>query len=164
MQDQAGRDWLHVSLDDFISMIPAKRESAPRWFRVENVGESDAPPEVAFTNGPCGAALMQAMRDFVAAAANHGLDIIVDDVCTEEEVADYRRQLKRHELTIVRVDVPLETAERRERARGDRMVGLARQQHARIHADIKYDFQIDNEDGGLQMCAAAILAKFDRLD
>ena len=161
MQGQSKRDWLHVSLDQFISMIPNGREIAPEWFRVEDQGEPTGPPEISFTNGPRGAQLMQSMRDFVAAAASRGLDVIVDDVCTLSEVNDYRSQLSSHDLTVVRVDVGLETAEQREQARGDRMIGLARQQFGRIHQGIVFDLAVRNDDGGLDACAAAILAVVD---
>lgn len=164
IQAQARRDWLHVSLDTFISMIPNGRETAPEWFVVEEVGSTAGPREVAFTNGPRGAALMQSMRDFVTAAASRGLDVIVDDVCTREEVSDYRAQLAAHRLTIVRVDVSLHEAEGREHARGDRMIGLARQQFGRIHQGIDYDLVVSNHDGALQTCAAAILAKAESAD
>ena len=161
MQERSKSDWLHVSLDQFISMIPNGRETAPEWFVVRDVSSEDGRPSISFTNGPRGASLMQSMRDFVAAAANRELDVIVDDVCTGIEIDDYRSQLSEHELTIVRVEASIETAERRERARGDRMVGLARQQFGRIHEGIDYDCTIDNEDGSLAANAEQLLSQLD---
>lgn len=158
MQARSDSDWLHVSLDQFISMVPNGRETSPEWFVVEDVSERSGHPQISFINGPRGARLMQSMRDFVTAAANRGLDVIVDDVCTRIEVDDYRKQLSGHDLTIVRVDVTLDEVERREKARGDRMIGLARQQFGRIHEGIEYDLTVRNGDGELDACARAILA------
>lgn len=150
-------DWLHVSLDQFIAMLPDGREMEPDWFVVAE-DNSSTPRKVSITNGPRGAHLMRSMRDFVRLAAERELDVVVDDVGTSEEMADYRDELSSHKLTVVKVDVDLETAERRERARGDRMMGLARQQFERIHEGIEYDLEIVNADGALEDCAAQILA------
>lgn len=164
MQDQAKRDWLHVTFDKFISMIPVGRETSPDWFVVRNAAKDPDVPEISFTSGPRGLELRQAMRDFVRVAADRGIDMIVDDVCTTLEVDDYRSQLADHELTIVRVDVPLAAAERREKARGDRMIGLTRNQAGRIHEGIDYDLTVVNDDGQLDACAARILAAVDAND
>lgn len=161
MQRHSRRDWLHVSLDQFISMIPNGRETAPDWFLVENVGDRSEPPQVSFTNGPRGTLLMQAMRELVAALANRGLDVIVDDVCTQIEIDDYRAKLSVHDLAIIRVEVDLKTAEKREMARGDRMIGLSRQQFGRIHNGIAYDLTAFNGDGALDICAISILAEVE---
>lgn len=157
MQLHSDSDWLHVSLDQFISMIPAEREMKPDWFVVQAFGD-DGSPEVSLTNGPNGSQLMAAMRDFIRSAADRGLDIIVDDVCTQQEITDYRALLASHELAIVKVEVPLAVAEHRERSRGDRMIGLARNQWGRIHEGIAYDLVVENGDGALEACAETILS------
>jgi chloramphenicol 3-O phosphotransferase len=41
----------------------------------------------------------------------------------------------------------LDVLEERERQRGDRRIGLARWQFARVHQDITYDLQIDTTTG-----------------
>ena len=148
-------DWIHVSLDQFIAMLPVGREMAPEWFTVSRINQS----RVSITNGPRGARLMQSMRDFVQIAADRDIDIVVDDVATIAEIDDYREKLADHCVLVVKVDVPLETAERRERDRGDRMIGLARDQQGRIHQGIVYDLVVSNEDHLVDACAQAILAR-----
>lgn len=157
MQARADNDWLHVSLDQFISMIPAGRETRPSWFVVQ-ASKDYAVPEVSLTIGPNGKQLTAAMRDFIRAAVDRGLDVIVDDVCTLHEVTDYRSLLAAHELTIVKVDVPLAIAEHRERSRGDRMIGLARNQWGSTHEGIAYDLVVENGEGALDACAETILS------
>lgn len=157
IQANSKRDWLHVSLDQFIAMLPDGREMNPEWFVVEEV-DSSPQPVVSITNGPRGKLLMQSMRDFVRIAADKDLYVVVDDVGTTAEIADYRAKLSDHELTIVKIDVDLATAERRERVRGDRMLGLARQQWGRIHKGVDYDIELENPDGELEATARRLLS------
>lgn len=152
-------DWLHVSLDQFIAMLPVGREMTPEWFTVARTDET----RVSITNGPRGARLMQSMRDFVQTAADREIDIVVDDVATIAEIGDYREKLADHCALVVKVDVPLETAEQRERDRGDRMIGLARDQWGRIHQGIVYDLVVSNEDHQTDACAHAILTRITEL-
>lgn len=159
IQDAAQDDWLHVSLDQFISMLPDGREMAPEWFTVSRTDED----RVSIMNGPRGGVLMETMRDFVRIAANRGIDIVVDDVATITEIDDYRQKLAKHSTFVVKVDVPLETAKRRERERGDRMIGLARDQWERIHQGIDYDIVVSNDDDRTDACADAILTRVTEL-
>ncbi len=161
VQKLSTRDWLLVSMDAFIAMIPDGREMLPDWFVVSDKTADPAVPLISITNGPHGRKLFAAMRAFVADAAAGGMDVIVDDVCTAEDVADYRQRLHRHNLHVVKVSVPVDEAERREKARGDRMIGLAREQDGRIHREIDYDFTVDNGDGSLAGNARELLALFD---
>ena len=160
VQGLATQDWLLVSMDQFIAMIPDGKELQPDWFVVRDETVDAARPKVSITNGPKGRLLLQAMRAFVADAADGGNDVIVDDVCTAEEIADYRNRLRHHDLRVVKVSVSLEDAERREIARGDRMIGLAREQAGRIHRDIDYDFTLENDDGSLEANAGKLLALY----
>ena len=50
--------------------------------------------------------------------------------------------------------------EARERARGDRLIGLARRQFARIHKDMRYDFEVDTSLATPLDCAERIKARF----
>ena len=50
--------------------------------------------------------------------------------------------------------------EARERARGDRMIGLARRQFARIHKDIAYDLALDTTQATALECAQRIKESF----
>jgi chloramphenicol 3-O phosphotransferase len=59
------------------------------------------------------------------------------------------------------VHCPLAVAERRERERGDRIVGTARGQHALVHTFRTYDVDVDTSVATPQECAEAILAVLD---
>jgi chloramphenicol 3-O phosphotransferase len=59
------------------------------------------------------------------------------------------------------VHCPLAVAERRERERGDRIVGTARGQHALVHTFRKYDVDVDTSVATPQECEEAILTGLD---
>jgi chloramphenicol 3-O phosphotransferase len=50
--------------------------------------------------------------------------------------------------------------EARERQRGDRLIGLARWQYARVHRDVSYDLEIDTSTATPMECAVRIRDRF----
>lgn len=129
-------------MDTFISFLPDGKELKPDWFELI---KRDTPegtlPRIA--NGPRGARLLKVMRQFVVNAAQEGLDMVVDEVCHASDIAEYRSGLAQHSTLFVKVDAPLEELERREKARGDRLIGLAREQSGHLHGGIDYDLEVD---------------------
>jgi len=80
----------------------------------------------------------------IAAMAEHGNDLIVDEVMIGPDKAqEYRALLSRFDVRFVGLFAPLDVLETRERARGDRETGLARWQYHRVHRDMVYDLEID---------------------
>jgi chloramphenicol 3-O phosphotransferase len=60
-----------------------------------------------------------------------------------EKVREYRALLGPFGVRFVGLFAPLTVLEARERARGDRLLGLARWQFDRVHRDVVYDLEID---------------------
>ena len=102
------------------------------------------------------------MRRAVAALADSGLDLIVDDVWLNAgaEQADYVRLLSKHQVFFVGVRAPLEILEQREIARGDRDIGQARWQQGRVHAGATYDLEIDTGELTPEQAARSIRDAF----
>ena len=134
--------FLHVQMDDFLSMQPPRDDNHPETFFWETTHE-DGVPLTRFHTGPRGAALMRGYRRSIAALAGEGWNVIADDVAVAEDIADYRDVLAPFRLLVVKVHAPLAVLEAREKARGDRMIGLARDQWQRVHAGVTYDFTLD---------------------
>lgn len=133
--------WLHVAMDSFVAMLPDGREFDREWFTVNDIADGDATlPQIS--NGPRGDALLAQMRQLVERLAESGFNALVDEVADGPTIADYRHRLGSH-CFVVKVDAPLSELERRERERGDRLIGLAREQSARIHEGIVYDLEVD---------------------
>ncbi len=97
------------------------------------------------------------MRHAIGAMAGQGNNLIVDDVImSAEEQQEYRDLLAAFDPFFVALLAPLEIIEARERARGDRMLGLARWQYDRVHAGLTYDLEIDTANASPMQCARRI--------
>lgn len=153
--------FLHIAMDSFLEMLPEVYQDHPDTFRYEPLVE-DSHPSIAIHTGPLGAKLMSGMRAAIAALADSGNDLIVDDVLVGgvQELADYRQRLATHALITVGVHAALVVIEAREKARGDRLIGLARWQFPRVHAGMTYDIEIDSSLASPEACAQAIRDRF----
>ena len=133
---------LRVSMDDFLEMMPPRFANDDEAFSFRPVADAD-PVEVEIGTGAYGAALMRGMRTSIAALADQGLDLVVDDVMLRAGDQDhYREVLASHTLTFVAVHCEIGTAEQRERERGDRDIGMARWQYSRVHTGRDYDLEV----------------------
>jgi chloramphenicol 3-O phosphotransferase len=160
LQAIAGEPLLHLRMDDFLAMLPQAYLDHPEGFSFKPGGEQGE-PVVAIEAGPVGRRLMLGMRRAIAAMAKAGNNLIVDDVLLGGGIDDYRKLLGGHRLHVVGVFAPLDVLERRERRRGDRMIGLARWQFDRVHGGIDYDLWLDTGSATPQECARRIKERFD---
>ncbi|HKF61602.1 MAG TPA: chloramphenicol phosphotransferase [Dongiaceae bacterium] len=142
LQGLTGNRFLHVQMDGFLEMMPEARWGHPDWFSLETLQE-EGRPSIEIRTGPLGQRLMRGMRRAIAALAGEGNDMIVDEVMEEPVKRDYETLLAGFDAAFVGVLAPLDVLEARERARDDRMIGLARRQFARIHKSMRYDFEVD---------------------
>lgn len=147
--------WLHVAMDTFIALLPDGSEFDREWFPVTQV-ERDGESLPFIGNGPAGDALLGQMRQLVAQLADAGFNVVVDEVAEKPVIDDYRRRLG-SVCMVVKVDAPLTELERRERERGDRLIGLAREQSPRIHKGIAYDLEVDTHANTPDALARAVL-------
>ena len=92
--------------------------------------------------------------------AEQGNNLIIDDVLCDGEMPDYVTLLSAFDPHLVGVFAPLDILEARERARGDRLTGLARWQFGRVHKGIVYDLEIDTSTATPLECAKRIQARF----
>ncbi|MBB2198009.1 chloramphenicol phosphotransferase CPT family protein [Gluconacetobacter dulcium] len=137
------RPFLHVAMDDFIGMLPPRLLGHPDGLAfVPEI--ADGYPAMAIRGGPVMGRLMHGMRHAVAALAGQGNDLIVDDVMLDAaDARAYRALLAGCDVRLVGLFAPLEVLEERERARGDRAIGLARWQYGRVHRNMDYDLELD---------------------
>lgn len=148
---------LVVAMDDFLDMLPPGLMGHPDGLVFEDQGAAG----VAVRSGPVLDRAMRGMRRAVAALAAAGNDLVVDEVMLDaEKEADYRAVLATFELHMVGLFAPLEVIEARERARGDRMIGLARWQYGRVHAGRRYELELDAGSDTPETLAEAIRERF----
>jgi chloramphenicol 3-O phosphotransferase len=152
---------LHLQMDAFLEMLPPAMFGHPDGYIFEAT-EEDGYPSVTIHSGPVLARLMSGMRHAICAMAEQGNNLVVDDVMFGEGEADeYRRLLNKFDFRLVGLFAPLDVLEQRELERGDRDIGLARWQHRRVHAGIRYDLEIDTAVRSPNETARIISQTFD---
>jgi chloramphenicol 3-O phosphotransferase len=138
LQPLLDEPFLHVSLDDFIEMLPP--------------GRSD---EALFLQ------MVDGFHRAVAGLLEAGNDLLVDHVLIEPEWLQQCIDLfKGRHVLFVGLDCPLEVLEEREKHRDVRRQGFARAQFNRIHAEKIYDIRVDTSVASPEACATAIAACF----
>ncbi len=160
LQDLLAKPYLHVSMDAFVDMLPQRLFGHPDGMIFETILEQGS-PSVVIRTGPVMARTMRGMRHAIAALAMQGNDLIVDDVMMQPADADaYRAVLTGTELRFVGLFAPLQVLEQRERARGDRELGLARWQFDRVHRGQAYDLEIETSGSTPEQNARRIREAF----
>jgi chloramphenicol 3-O phosphotransferase len=131
----------HLQLDSFRAMEPSGY-----WDASESEDAEVQKMQLA--------ALCRAMNAAVAEYSKHGQGVIFDTELSHRDAMRYVLQdLIELPIFMVGVFCSLEETERREVARGDRPIGLARRQYARAHAGKEYDFRIDTTTSSVADCA-----------
>ena len=160
LQRIASRPMLHVQMDAFLEMLPAAMFGSLEGYLFETTYK-DGKPVTAVHSGPVLETVLQGMRGAVAAMAEAGADVIVDEVMWDPDVlTDYRRRLAPYDFHVVALHAPLEVIEQRERQRGDRDLGLARWQYDKVHGGMAYDLELDASGATPDELAAQIRAVF----
>ena len=161
IQERATRPFLHVSMDVFAGMLPARMFGHPDGMTFETV-QHQGSPSVVISTGPVMERTMRGMRRAIAALASQGSDIVVDDVMMRgAEAEEYRTLLTGCTVRIVGLFAPLKVLEERERARGDRQPGLARWQFDRVHLGQTYDLEIETSASTPTQIAERICRTFE---
>jgi chloramphenicol 3-O phosphotransferase len=159
IQAQARGIFLHVQMDAFLDMMPARTLGTPEGLTFE-IAQSEAGPVVTVKSGDALERTLRGMRASIAAMAGEGCNIVIDDVMIEDRSAEYRALLEGFDLHFVGVFAPLDVLEAREKARGDRALGLARAQFDVVHCGRRYDLEIDTSTATPEDCARVIVARF----
>jgi chloramphenicol 3-O phosphotransferase len=153
LQTLASEHFLHVQGDVFLNMIAPRLWGDPDGIILD---QSDT-PSIEIRMGSALDRLMEGFRQSVGALARAGNNCIVDDVMlSAADQRSYRAICTGARLRFVALHAPLDVLERRERDRGDRLIGLARWQYGRVHHGIAYDFEVDTSDGDAHAIARSI--------
>jgi GNAT superfamily N-acetyltransferase len=82
--------------------------------------------------------------------AKQGHHLIIDDVSFgKKQVDEWKELLKPFKVLWIGVNAPLPILEQREKERGNRVLGSARGQFHKVHADATYDLEIDTHHATL---------------
>lgn len=164
LQAQLPDYYLHIGIDTFINMMPAK---ANRWGLPERC-DGFSWKEVELPNGEFGMRVQagpyakkvnDAFHTSVLALLQGGHNLIIDDVADGiNEVGIWLEELAPHELVTIGVFCSIKELRRRELARGDRKIGSAIEQYYRVHQGVDYDFTINSDNQTPHQCAQKIIA------
>ena len=141
------RPWLLLGVDDLIDVAPASVISYGPHGEVI-LGEQWRALEAAWSRG-------------VAAMARAGAGVIINDVFLDGALSQRRAAgyLEGLEVLWVGVRCAPEVAAARERARGDRAVGMAAGQAEVVHRGVDYDVVVDSGSASALECARVIAAR-----
>ena len=132
-----------------------KGEKSVQGFQVSREGEGEgATLQVAM--GPVARRFILGMHRSFAAMASAGNHLIIADVITEPLMHSYVEALAEQRVFLVGLHCSLEELERREKARGDRLVGSAQIQYQRVHQPGIYDLELHSDAGSPEQCAETI--------
>lgn len=159
LQTITAEPFLRMEMDSFLNMMPEPYWDHPDGLVFETV-QQDGKPAVIIGSGPVAERTFRGMRHAIAAMAGQGNNLIVDDVLLEDELAEYSALLAGSTFHVVGLHAPLDILEARERARGDRLIGLARWQYDRVHRGKSYDLELDTSKTTPMECAEAIKRRF----
>ena len=154
---------LHVGVDTFIDMMPARfcgeGEAARDGLQFVPVQTQEG-PVVEIRAGLYAKRLFAGMVGAIGALARTGNDIIVDEVLFGDDMLrDYVRELRGQTVYFVAIHCALAIVEQRERARGDRFINSARAQFPLVHAPTRaYDLELDTSLSAPHQLAGAIKA------
>src|SRR5262249_46285613 len=147
--------YLLIGIDTVVFALPSRYVNDPaHWSEVYRY-HHDGDRIAGITIQPYGDQLVRGLHRAVAGLARGGLDVIVDHVLSERAWPPALDEAWSG-LDLLRVGVlcPLEVAEERERARGNRTLGWARAHADVVHAHVRYDVTVDTSLATPAECAA----------
>lgn len=131
---------LRLGIDDAFAMLPRRLHDHPDGFFFDR----DDRGLVRLKQGVFGEAVLLAHRRTAAEMAADGLDLILDEVLLDDATRhDWIARLPAADTVWVGIHCDLPELERRERERGDRILGQARGQFDLVHAGMRYDLEVD---------------------
>jgi len=147
--------FLHVGIDKIIGWMPEKVNDwtggeASLGYSWKKSTDASGNPIQELQIGPYAAKIAKTFQEVVITLAKMGHHLIIDDVSFgKKQVDEWRELLRDFAVLWVGVNAPLPALEQREKERGNRIVGSARGQFHKVHADAAYDLEIDTHHTAL---------------
>ncbi|MEU7004845.1 chloramphenicol phosphotransferase CPT [Nonomuraea sp. NPDC046570] len=149
--------WLAIGgVDSMIGVMPESMMTSEAGIKIASDG--------GVTVGPEFLEVQAAWRAGIAAMARAGARIIIDDVLLggAEAQREWQKVLDGLDVLWVGVRCDGAVAAERERARGDRVPGMAEAQAEAVHDGMVYGLEVDTTRTESLACAKTIAALIDR--
>jgi len=159
LQQRWQRPLLLLGIDDIISMMPFQYtgdgECAEQGFRI-----TAAPGSPQFVPGKWGYRLNELAARYVASIARSEFDLVLDYVFSEQLLLPFATELSEKNVLFCGVYCAIDQLESRERLRGDRAIGLAREQLKSVHfCRQHYHMEVDSGECSVDTMADEILTR-----
>ncbi|UYH55516.1 chloramphenicol phosphotransferase CPT family protein [Qipengyuania sp. SS22] len=139
LQDRLDSPHLLTGIDDAFAMLPRHLHNHRDGFYFDR----DRRQKVRLNFGEFGLATLKAHHRAVAAMAKSGIDLICDEVILTDKLRqDWMTVLAGLDVIFIGVHCSLNELQRRESARGDRVIGQAEGQIDVVHDGMAYDIQV----------------------
>lgn len=152
LQEQLMPDvWLLLGVDTFITALP--------WGLYATSDGHDIAADGSISIGPVWLEQQTRWRAAVVELVRVGANVILDEVFLRgaEEQREWRAAFGKYAVPrFIGVRCDVEAAEARERARGDRSLGMARTQTAIVHLGVIYDAEVDTTSTAPEVLAAQL--------
>ena len=154
--------FLHVGIDKIIGWMP---EKVNNWTGgTSHLGYSWKEdkdhlglPIQELQIGPFARKIGETFQEVILTLAREGHYIIIDDVSFGKDQVDaWKDLLKEFSVLWVGIKSPLPVLEQREKERGNRIIGSARGQFYKVHADTSYDLEIDTHHNSIDEAVSRI--------
>lgn len=144
------RPWLAFGVDSFVDAMPAAMQDSDEGIEFA--------PDGGVIVGPEFRLLEAAWMAGIAATVRAGAPVIVDDVFLGGAASQERWQKALDGLDVLWVGVRCDSAvaAEREKARGDRILGMAAAQADIVHEGVVYDVEVDTTHTASAVCARII--------
>jgi len=156
LQAQLNTPYLLTGIDDAFRMIPSRYHNSKTGFRFTR----DHDNLVQLDIGDLGKTTLYAHQLAVSTIGRSTTNLILDEVVLNQQLrADWLSLLADIDVFFVGVHCDLAELERREIARGDRVVGQARGQYGRVHEEMLYDYEVDTTHASPEVAASLIISQ-----
>ncbi len=157
--------WIRVGIDSlFDGVLPEinlenmnfwQSQNPIRW--IESSKDAEGSNVITLFVGPEGDKVAYGMNSAIAAYAKSGCNVIVDYIAYKKEwFQDLEKQLKDFKTYYIAVDIPLETLEQREDARGTSPKGHARSHYFTVYGTKTYDLRVNSQKNSAKEIAQQI--------
>ena len=143
LQEQLQTPYLVTGIDVAFAMIPVRFHSHPAGFLFDRNEQG----LVRLNIGEIGRKALDAHQAAASAIALRGIHLILDEVILDHQLrTSWKEHLLNLDVFSVGVHCDLAILEKREKERGDRVIGQARGQVGLVHEDMQYDLEVDTSE------------------
>ena len=162
IQKRYSKPLLNLGIDRFWAMIPDQYKEygskAAEGYSFTKTTDSHGHPIITVHRGSFAQHLDKTMPHAINTFAQYGHDLIVDEIFDDQTIRNYAQALQKQTVYLIGITCSIEELERREKARANRELGLARGHVDFVHAHQNYyDLIIDNTNLDPATCAEKII-------